>query len=128
VIASAVFLTVGLVEHHTGKSITGFSFVMLAVALFAFGCYKAWMDEHGKLTAEVEKHHREIEQRDKQIEHYINSNRPEVYSSYSLPLFFDERSNFSWDAGLWLYCPQAVTLTNSGKSTAFDVSVEAGKC
>jgi hypothetical protein len=52
VVATAVFLALGLFEHHFGKNVSGYYFFLLSDLFFMYGCYQAWATEHRKLLAE----------------------------------------------------------------------------
>ena len=65
---------------------------------------------------------------EEKLDKAINAQRPEVFVSYKSPTIFNETPRDSWNPDLTLCCPQAVSLTNSGGSVAFDVQVEAVGC
>jgi hypothetical protein len=131
--SSALFTLSGLyaiVFHKNNLWILGTSFVLAIVSL-VWAFVSEWRNEHNKLLKEVEKRKRDhdtygntMKELRSRLEYEINSNRPEVFAEYAKDLIFDEVEGDSWDPGLWLECPEGILLSNTGRTIAYNVSLD----
>jgi hypothetical protein len=78
------------------------------------------------LRAHIRDLQRNLEDRNKELEQIINSNRPELFAHGSEQLDFHETSycNSTWDDQPHLITREAFQIANSGKTAAFEVSID----
>lgn len=136
---------VSFVEHLANHNIAAYFLVVCGGLSFSFGAYYAWDIEHQKLIgerhsqtlynqasaglADVLRAQRNdlsarLESQCKELEHLINSNRPEVFVSYSAPAVFEYVASDSWYTDGGFVCPESVLVTNTHGATAYDIGIE----
>ena len=147
-IAVALF-SVSFLEHVTNHNLAAYFLVVIAALAFAFGAYCAWDVEHQRLLAETKSHmedncNREtsavnlqatvhhlqtsLDSRSAELERVITANRPEIFSSYSNALLFEEIPPNGWDIESTFVCRSAIKIENTTKATAIDVCLESIDC